>query len=182
MGTAYYYFAASLPMIEFGMKLPVSILEFLLDSERLLSAGDFADMQKALSEEPPAQTARNALLRKWIQFLHHFRNEMVWFRATQANQDPLDHMRGERTTELFVREALNQAGKSADPLTAEKILGRALWQKLDELLQGHYFDFEFLIIYGMKLKILDRFRQIESPRGEEIFKEFKSQSFINEEV
>ena len=54
-----------------------------------------------------------------------------------------------------------------DLLEAEKLLDRTSWQFLDELEQGHYYDLEFLMVYGLKLKILERHQEYATSKGRE---------------
>lgn len=177
MSTAYYYFAASLPLLEFGVKPPLSVESFLEDCERLLSPEDFSDMTKAAFDEGVAEITGHGVLKEWKQFTHNFHNEIAWFRAQKTNKDPLDHIRGERSVEPSIALVLSEVTKSSDPLTGEKLLDKLLWQRLDELVQGHYFDMGFLIVYGAKLKILERYQKIESEKGKEIFEEYKAKAF-----
>jgi hypothetical protein len=53
------------------------------------------------------------------------------------------------------------AYRSASILEAEKILDQARWNFLDALSFGHYFDFDYLLVYGLKLKILERWEKIQ---------------------
>ena len=65
-----------------------------------------------------------------------------------------------------------KAAETDDPLTGEKIIDRARWQYLEDLMQGYYFEFEVLLVYALKLKLLERYQAIGSERGRELFKEY----------
>jgi len=54
---------------------------------------------------------------------------------------------------------------------AERALDLERWRLLDELSFGHYFDFDALLIYALKLKILERWLKIEIADKERIIKE-----------
>jgi len=56
------------------------------------------------------------------------------------------------------------------------VIDQAKWQKLDALVQGHFFDFEFILVYGIKLKILERYQEVGSDKGYENFEELKKQA------
>jgi hypothetical protein len=43
---------------------------------------------------------------------------------------------------------------------AERILDEERWRFLDEICLGHYFDFDFLIGYVLKLLILERWHKV----------------------
>ena len=176
MGTAYYYFVASLPRLAFAEKAAYSFEQFCGDCQRLLSGRDFKTIQDFLqSEEPSIKAFTNSFLQTINQFDIDFRNEAAWFQAEAMNKDPLGYLRGPRNSNPKVIDALAEASESLDPLEAEKILDRARWQYFDELLQGHYFDFECLVVYGLKLKILERYKMVDSEAGGEIFAEYKKE-------
>ena len=179
MSSVYYYFAASLPMLGFGNKPPISTEYFLGECQRLLSPQDYQDIVCALNFDE--ENAHNATLKDCHKFERYLRNELVALRARQFNRDPQPHLHGERGIDVSVMDALNQVAKSPDPLTTQKILDQARWQRLGELGTGHYFDLEFLVIYAMKLKILSRHEQIKSDKGVKSFEEYR-ESFINKKI
>jgi len=166
-------------MLEFGKKPPVAMNDFLEACQRLLSSRDFTDVICAVNSDE--ENAHNPTLKSYHQFERYLRNELVALRARQLNKDPLVHMRGERGVDTAVVDAVNQAMKSPDPLAAEKILDQASWQRLDALAAGHYFDLEYLIIYAIKLKILARYDQIGSKKGQEDFQQTK-EHFVNKKI
>lgn len=177
MTHSYYYFAASLPLLEFEGKFPFSVESFLEDCQRLLSEGDCALMQRVLAEEPADTQTNNTVINAWMQFQHSFRNELAWFRSSKLDKDPLRYVRGLRFAEPQFIEAIHQAAKGKDPLAAQKQLDRFQWGFLEELLVGHHYDIEFLFIYALKLKILERHQVYASEKGAGVFKEFKEIEF-----
>jgi hypothetical protein len=48
MNRSYYYFAASLPMLLWGGKVPFSLADFLSDCQRLLEETDYALVRRLL--------------------------------------------------------------------------------------------------------------------------------------
>ncbi|HQP10055.1 MAG TPA: hypothetical protein PKV41_01575, partial [Candidatus Omnitrophota bacterium] len=48
--SSYYYFVASLPMVQWGAKCPMTGEEFLLSAKRLLQAQDYALIEKLLQD------------------------------------------------------------------------------------------------------------------------------------
>ena len=45
---------------------------------------------------------------------------------------------------------------------------------------GGYFELENVIVFGLKLRMLEKYHEIRSPKGEEIFKEVDNPEFIEE--
>jgi hypothetical protein len=56
-------------------------------------------------------------------------------------------------------------------LEAEKALDLERWQLLEELACGHYFDLDALLIYALKLLILERWAKINLADKEHIMQE-----------
>jgi len=61
------------------------------------------------------------------------------------------------------------AYKTPSILEAEKTLDQARWEFLDSLSIGHYFDFNYLLSYLLKLKILERWDRIQRADKERLF-------------
>jgi hypothetical protein len=174
MSTSYYYFAASLPNLQFGMKPPMSCEDFLEDCQRLLSEQDFSDVFKAIKTDPRTEVS-NELLQECKGFEHNFCNEIAWLRASRSHKNPLEHIRGERTLEPSIINMLTQASKIENLFEIEMFIDKIKWDMLDELVQGHHFDLEFIIVYGLKLKILERYQEIQSPKGNETLELFEEE-------
>lgn len=174
MGRSYYYFAASLPMINWGGKLPMSGEEFLLMARRLLAEDDRELVEQLLMGDDNAINTDNAVAISWINFNRNFRNEIAWFRAHRMHKNPLKSIRGAKENEPSLRETVHEASRMPDLLEAEKLLDRTCWQFLDDLVGGHYYDLEFLICYGLKLNILERHHQYKSLQGKEAFDEIRT--------
>lgn len=176
MSTSYYYFAASLPILQFGMKPPFACMDFLEHCQRLLSEEDFFNALRAIREYGGTMAATNKLLRECERFTHNLCNEIAWLRASKAHKNPLDYIRGEKAVEPSIVDVLTQASKIEDPLEAEIFIDQARWQLLDDFVLGHYFDLEFIIVYGLKLKILERHQEIASSKGKETFEKYRMET------
>ena len=174
MGKNYYYFAASLSMIDFNSKPSVRVEDYLKLCKGFLSENDYACMENLLSgKKENVPVVGNDVVKAWFEFQKSFQNEIVYFRAMKARKNPDDYIREESYRDQSLKEAVSQAVKTENLLEAEKYLDKIRWRFLDAQELGHYFDIEFLCIYGLKLKILDRHKEINSPRGKEIFEIYK---------
>ncbi|MCA9405394.1 MAG: DUF2764 family protein [Candidatus Omnitrophica bacterium] len=171
MGRSYYYFAASLPMLDFNGKAPMSTDEFLNNCENLLQAADYKLVRAVLLNED-ITTVNNACIRRWVDFNRAFLNEQVVVRAEKAGKDPLDYLRGGRAFEQKMSDVIQQAVKNPNLLEGTKLLDQFRWQFLDELAEGQYFNLEFILIYGLRLSIMEKYELYASARGGEIFKEY----------
>ena len=84
MSKAYYYFAATLPMIQMGGKLPFTVKDFLSSAERLLSSEDYALLQALLTDQE--FESKNTTASKWLEFDRQFRNALSVYRASKAKK------------------------------------------------------------------------------------------------
>lgn len=173
MSKTYYYFAATLPMITWGGKLTVTVEEFLEAAGRLLTPGDRALVERLMAGDDNAVTD-NVAAREWIVFEHSLRNEAVAQRAKRAHKDATKYAREPNENDPWLRGVVEEASQMDDLLEGEKHLDRARWEFLDRLGAGHAFDLEAVIVYGLKLKIVQRHQDYQSPAGEEAFNGIKA--------
>jgi hypothetical protein len=173
MEAHYYYFAATLPMISFESKLPFSLEDFLQDCRRLLKENDSRLIDELLTQDVYQTGSPSMIFNRWAAFFLAFKNELAWFRAQNAGKDPLNFIRGDRAPQAAFVDVLQQAQKAENPLEGQKVIDRFLWNFLDELEIGHDFDLGKILIYGLKLKILERYARIDSPVGERMFEELE---------
>lgn len=172
MARAYYYFAASLTHLQFGAKEPQPVEVFLKDCERLMDPQDYLCVKSVI--EGTAVPSGNRTAAAWIKFEHDLRNELAFQRAEKKAVNPAGHIRGTRDASAQAREIVGQALKAANPLEGEKFIDAARWQYLEELAVGQQFNFDYILIYAVKLKILERYHHLESPRAKDIFEKIKN--------
>jgi hypothetical protein len=161
----YYYFGASLPMIQPDGAPPMSANDFLADCERLLSPSDFEQVRQAKLSSPELAETKVGVLQRYQDAEFGLRNELVKVRAKKLGVETDRYVREESLNPLLVsaaREILEQE----DPLRAEIHISRVLWRILDDLLVGHYFDVDFLAAYYLKLQILERNASFQTEAGE----------------
>lgn len=174
MGQRYFYFAASLPMISgIDSECPMTTETFLNRCGQLLSREDSEVLSLVLAEDGQPVPSAGPQVRRIVEANRDFRNSLVWFRAVRAGRDPLDYLRGDRFNDPFWAEIANRALKMANLLEGKRLIDRTRWQALDDLVMGHFFDLEWIIVYGLKLKILERYQEIRSPKGGQMFNELK---------
>lgn len=162
----YYYFAASLPMIQPDGPPPISAVDFLADCERLLSPADFEQVRQAKLSSPGLAETKVDVLKRYQDAEFGLRNELVKVRAKRLSVELDRYIREESLNPLFAsaaREILEQE----NPLKAEVFIGKVLWEILDDLLVGHYFDVDFLAAYYLKLQILERNASFQVEAGEQ---------------
>ncbi len=151
-------------MIRFDDKMPMSVEDYLLDCQRLLTPGDFRVANGLVSGDFEAAFKGNAFVRKWMNFEGCFRNEIAWYRSEKYHKN-LDVLRGEPPCDMTIVGIIEQADEAENLLEAEKIIDQAKWHFLDQEDSRYQFTFENIIIFGLKLKIVERYQAIYSERG-----------------
>ena len=176
MSHTYYYLASSLPFLSFGKEPSISYHHFLSECKRIMPQSDYEIIHDAQLFPTDYAISHNVCLNDWNQFCNHCCNEMARFRASRAGKNPLDYLKGDISLDPFIADTIIEASKAKDPLLGEMILDEKRWEYLETLSAYHVFDLEFLVIYALKLQILERHAAIASLKGQEIFEDLKKTS------
>ena len=167
----YYYLIASLPMLEFGAKPPMSYVDFLKRCRGQLCSDDMRIIGKVKTGPSEAAGESRGVLKEWKDFDIALRNEIAKQRALKLTRDPLKYIRGEDYSNPFESVFAHWAVSQDSPIRAELYLDRVRWEKIEEFSKGHYFDIGFLIGYALKLQILERWQNINKESGAEILQD-----------
>ena len=116
---------------------------------------------------------KNRFLREWFRFDLDLRNATVGYLNHQLHRAP-DHdkiLLEEREVEEFPElEAAERILRGEDILQRERGLDELRWHKVDEITLLDYFDLETLLGYVAKLKIIDRWLQLDPDSGRALFR------------
>ena len=181
----YEYIVASLPVLrpEDSRSDNVNAEALIAEIREQLSGRDQAvlDQLRAgydagqLTEDFYRQILRhkNRFLREWFRFDLDLRNATVGYLNHQLHRAP-DHdkiLLEEREVEEFPElEAAERILRGADILQRERGLDELRWHKVDEITLLDYFDLETLLGYVAKLKIIDRWLQLDPDSGRALFR------------
>jgi len=167
---AYYtYLISSLPMLNFSTKPPFSPDFFLNKCKNLIPDKEFEILRSACGQDNYSLDAQSIKsLKQWANFEIALRNELVHARAARKKIDPLKFLHLPDSPQAQISHVAMTAYRSISILEAEKILDQARWNFLEDLSLGHYFDFDYLLIYGLKLKILERWDEIQKADKERL--------------
>lgn len=161
----YYFLVSSLPFLLPQVDVEIGYDEFMETCRRHLTPREWETLQACRLDLSGDGLGQHPLLTRWIQWETSLRNEVVLLRAHNLKIEPERWVRENNgPAGLFdiAREAVHQE----NPLEAEKILDDARWRYLDELGVGHFFDFESLLVYSLKLQILERKRLLTVEKGQ----------------
>jgi len=167
----FYYTIAQLPALTFDKKPVLSTQEFLDEAEKWLTARDFsALMATDLRRMTPAK--RDAgLYRRYQEFEATFRQALAeWRTGRKAGQEvkPFDLPLG--------------LVKDGNPLEVEKRLLKYRWDFLEAQEEAHHFDLGFILLYYMKLQILDWLAEFNAEKGLAVFQKQSAAAVEQESV
>jgi len=163
MAAYYTYLISSLPGLNIFSRPPFSLKDFFAKCKNLIPENDFEILYAAVDQESYSLGGHSSnSLKQWADFEVTLRNELVRARASRKKIDPSKFLRLPDSPQAQIVHVAMAAYRSVSILESEKILDQARWNFLDGLILGHYFDFEYLLVYGLKLKILERWDKIQS--------------------
>lgn len=173
--SAYYYLAASLPMLRLDEKPGLTLENFMEACGRLMAPGDFRVLGKASIKDSILDSSENMLLSRWEEMNSGLRNELVKLRARNLDWEADSYLHPDVSNPLLAPTARSLL-EEANPQSAEHLLFQTQWHWLDDLQVGHQFDLDYLIVYYLKLQILERKASFAEETGKQ-----KLQSIINGE-
>ncbi len=161
-GGNYIYLLSSLPMLHFGAKMPLSFEAFLSLSRRLISEKDSELISMTRAASSGNFSHPHPLLKKWCAFETALRNEVVKIRATRKKVDPAPWLRNDGYDDPYISHRVMNAYRSPSVIERERLLDSERWHFLEEISFGHYFDLEALIVYALKLLILEKWEKVRT--------------------
>jgi hypothetical protein len=171
MSGYYIYFISSLPMLHFGARPPISWERFIQLASDLLSQEDVGIFKACTHQKIYEQELDQPTLNKWRTFDTALRNELVKVRSSRKKTDPAKYLRQDGFTEPAISHLALNATRNPSILEGERLLDGERWHFLDELALGHYFDLDFLIVYALKLLILERWEKIRAADSKKLLEE-----------
>ncbi len=164
--SSYYYFAASLPMLQKETELPFSPEEFLDLCSAHLTPGDFEIVREASAEGICAES--HPVLARWNEFSTALKKELAAYRAEKLGLDQdLYAVRFRQVPEAA--DIAKRVFHAPNPLDAANLLLEAEWNYLENLGTNHFFDLFMIIIYYIKLQLLKRLSYRTKDQGKEAF-------------
>ena len=147
-------------MLHFTMKPPFPFGKLLQACQDLISGGDINILKAASISGEYGQRSSQLTLKRWQNFDTALRNELVKIRAARRHVDFLNYIRESEYEDFSLVHIAMNAYRNPSILEGERMLDRERWHFLEKSALGHYFDLDFLIIYALKLLILDRWETI----------------------
>lgn len=150
----HYYLLAQLPTLSFGKEPGMSIDRFLSEAEKWLGAGDYKTLSSIDLLSVAIEKGDRADLKRYKKFEHALRMDIAAFREAQRKE-----------TEFKPASFPISAIKEGNPLEIETRFMEFRWQFLDDMEREHHFDFTKIIIYFLKLLLLQRYFTFDKDKG-----------------
>lgn len=176
-----YYLNASLPTLIPGEPVPMSSEAFVALCRGHLGEEDFESLQacrlwqsqptpSASTSSSPSGPPKQATQQRWIAFERGLRWRLAGLRADQLGWENsgvavADASAAEDGT--VIRETAQAAFEDSDPLAAETQLFQARWHFLDELDRLSFMTLDNLVIYHLKLQLLEGQAELSRERGQQ---------------
>lgn len=160
----YYYLVTSLPSLSLEVPPPIRREDFLTLCKRHVKKGDFAMLESINLRDINQTELPSGVLGDFLNFEVRLRNTLAGLRSQRSGfvvESVANYNASDPEQILLAEEAFH----AYSPLKAEEILNKARWRYLDELEFGHYFDRDRLVIYCIKLQILERIALFDVERG-----------------
>ena len=170
----YYYLVSTLPMLPLESDTHPSESMFLDACAARMSASDYSSLIHTRLYIEADYQPRTPVQKWWYTQELALRNALVRVRAAALNRDPEENIRRSSAGEDLgddpavigvVREAYSQES----PLRQEERLLQYRRRLLEEVSVGHFFDLDALVIYYLKLKVLERRASFDQDAGASAF-------------
>jgi hypothetical protein len=171
MSNFYIYLISSLPMLQFGAKPPFSFAQFLEKSQDLIPEEDLNILKGVSRIGEYFYSGVQPTLLKWELFDTMIRNELVRINAAHKKINTEQYLRLDGYIEPEIAHMVSAIYRNPAHLEAEKALDLERWHYLEQLETGHFFDLDILIIYALKLLILERWEKVRSADKEKLLEQ-----------
>jgi len=154
----YYYLVASLPSLDFKDSPRVGKDVFLRECGKWLSPRDMETIRAAKISYSEKNENDAKIISTWKMFDEELR-EML-------SAERFGRKRGEQHQSA---RALSEALREGTPLEKEIKYEKIRWDFLEEQGKQHFFNIDRLVIYFLKLQILERLSNFNKDEGEKVF-------------
>lgn len=177
----YYYFISSLPSLKLDGSTAMSVRLFLsqcesykVGSHELKALNDLSLLPLRNIKLPSA-----SLSAKWYRWETYLRNRIAVQRAKLLGKIAKSFLLPQKDEYLSeIDRVVNETLFNTPVNEREKILDGLRWHRLDEFEFGHYFDFDILCSYKLKLLIKEKWlRHSNTEKGFQQLDEIVNSTF-----
>lgn len=161
----YYYFASTLPMLTMGKELPITYAEFMEKAREQLSRKDYRDLEKAVFSSS-SDSAGSSIVREWQEYSEKISRMMNAVRAEKLGFDGYQMASG---GEKMLEDKVRSIVEDMDPLQGERAVLGMYFDFLSTREGGSPFSSRALMIYALKLQLMERSSSFSPEKGLEEF-------------
>ncbi len=165
----YPYVVASLPLLILGERPTFTTQEFLFKCEGALLAHDLRCLRRLLTGE--AGSCKQPFAQAWHRHEEQLRLAIAHVRAGRLGIERPEESVKYRTLEPDAQRVVVDAFAKTHPLERERVLDEYRWHMLDELAFQDAFGLATVLAFGLKLRIAERWADLETERGEKAFEQ-----------
>jgi len=149
---------AQLPFLQFDKKPAIARIQFLQEAKKWLNDTDFRNLVRASMDSFTPQAEDTEILKAYKNFEKSLREEIVLTR--KASKEGVEFK-----TFGIIKPSLLEG----NPLEVEKKLLKLRWDFIEAQEKEHFFDLGLVILYFLKLQILERLFTFDKEKGLEAF-------------
>jgi hypothetical protein len=164
----YYYLVATLPFLFYDTEKSLAVHELLDLCSQHVSRGHFRLLSSAAAADLRRPVPSCETLDLWRGWETSLRNELARLRAKKRGLEAEQYL-VDTTENMDAQQAARESFEQESPLEAEDVLNRARWTYLDDLEAGHHFDIDKILVYTLRLQILQRKALFDEQKGREMF-------------
>lgn len=170
MTKQYYYTVNTLPYLVFDETPPIHRERFFEICNFELQKSHIKQLASIHLYQLKGDCDSSDVINKWLFWERSVRNALVILRASKLKIDATTYQRANGYTpyHLFLAKKIFSA---ENPFIAEKIFDKSRWHFFEELEKEHLYSIEKLILYYLKLQILDRRALFDTKMGKDKFSE-----------
>lgn len=146
---------------------------FLCRCTGQLTPGELQSLKDTLSAPKETDLRSLSVAARWDNHERALRRELARLRTARLGGAARSRA-DEDGSHPDARFAAARAFDHESIRAAEVELDRVRWRFLDELEFGHYFDLERLFLYGLKLRLLERWAKLDKVKGRKRLTAFQS--------
>ena len=163
----YYYLISSLPMIKVGEPLPFSYEEFLAICKSEMSSSDYKELEKATFTSD--DSAKSSLMKMWQQYLDKVGLILKDERAKNLKWNDAKILT-EMSSDPVLKDRIHRAVTVMNPLEGEKEILNIYFDFLTSNSSLDPFSIENLMIYALKIQIIERMNAFSKEKGNNEFR------------
>lgn len=162
---SYYSLVASLPTLQIGDEPSFSSEAYIDTCAQWVSEREVKILRNILLNEGDNKSCPHCLA--WSNIETQIRNAALRHRAQKLGIDAKEYLQPHEEFSGTIEVLVTDAFTRSDPVELEQELDRARWQLAEELIGQDPFSFEKVLAYGIQLRIVERWNNMDVHTGKE---------------